>query len=153
MLAPVWLMFLYCIYGQIGDRLLWNKKTYRPVFMILTAVWMMYGNISLYTSETFAMTRTWQGKGMMAGMVIPALFLCLIYLAQETVSQGMWMLFICVCLSAVLATSVSFMIVPTVAGVAAVLIGIKKKSLRFAAELFLCCMPCLLLAVCYMIVK
>jgi hypothetical protein len=152
-LAPVWLMFLYCIYGQIGDRLLWNKKTYRPVFMILTAVWMMYGNISLYTSETFAMTRTWQGKGMMAGMVIPALFLCLIYLAQETVSQGMWMLFICVCLSAVLATSVSFMIVPTVAGVAAVLIGIKKKSLRFAAELFLCCMPCLLLAVCYMIVK
>lgn len=152
-LAPVWLMLLYCIYGQIGDRLLWNKKTYRPVFMILTAVWMMYGNISLYTSETFAMTRTWQGKGMMAGMVIPALFLCLIYLAQETVSQGMWMLFICVCLSAVLATSVSFMIVPTVAGVAAVLIGIKKKSLRFAAELFLCCMPCLLLAVCYMIVK
>lgn len=152
-LAPVWLMFLYCIYGQIADRLLWNKKTYRPVFMILTAVWLMYGNISLYTSETFAMTRTWQGKGMMAGMIIPALFLCLIYLAQETVSQGMWMLFICVCLSAVLATSVSFMIVPTVAGVAAVLIGIKKKSLRFAAELFLCCMPCLLLAVCYMIVK
>lgn len=152
-LGPVWLMFMYCIYGQIGDRLLWNRKTYRPVFMILTAVWLMYGNISLYTSETFAMTRTWQGKGMMAGMVIPALFLCLIYLAQETVSQGVWMLFICVCLSAVLATSVSFMIVPTVTAAAAVLIGIKKRSLRFAAELFLCCMPCLLLGVCYMMLK
>lgn len=152
-LAPVWLMFMYCIYGQIGNRLLWNKRSYRPVFMIFIAVWLMFGNVSLYTSETFAMTRTWQGKGLMAGMVVPALFLCLIYLAQEKVSQGMWMLFICVCLSAVFATSVSFMIIPTVSAAAAVLIGMKKKSLRFGAELFLCCVPCLLLAVCYIIVK
>ena len=121
--------------------------------MILLAVWFMYGNISLYTTETFAMTRTWQGKGLMAGMVIPALFLSLLYLAQETTSQGMWMLFICVCVSAVFATSTSFMIIPTMTGIAGVLIGIRKKSLRFAVELFLCCVPCLLLAVCYFIVK
>ena len=152
-LAPVWLMFMYCIYGQICNRLLWNRKAYRPVFMILIAVWFMYGNISLYTTETFAMTRTWQGKGLMAGMVIPALFLALIYLAQESVSQGMWLLFICVCVSSVLATSVSFMVIPTITGVAAVLIGIKKRSVKFAAELFLCCVPCLLLAVCYMVIK
>lgn len=152
-LAPVWLMFMYCIYGQICNRLLWNKRNYRPVFMILIAVWFLYGNISLYTSETFAMTRTWQGKGMMAGMVIPALFLCLIYLAQERVSQGMWMLYICVCISAVMATSISFMLIPTITGVAAVLIGVKKRSVRFAAELLLCCAPCLLLAVCYMVVR
>ncbi|MEZ3444035.1 MAG: hypothetical protein K1W30_02650 [Lachnospiraceae bacterium] len=152
-LAPVWLMFLYCIYGQICSRLLRNQKKYRPLFMILIAVWFMYGNISLYTTETFAMTRTWQGKGMMAGMVIPALFLCLLYLAQEDVSQGMWLLFICVCMTAVFATSISFMVIPTITGVAAVLLGIRKKSVRFAAELFLCCAPCLLLAVCYMVMR
>lgn len=152
-LAPVWLLFMYCIYGQICSRLLWNRKNDRPVFMILIAVWFMYGNISLYTTETFAITRTWQGKGLMAGMVIPALFLSLLYLAQERVSQGMWMLLICVCMSAVMATSISFMVIPTITGVAAVLIGLKKKSAKFAAELFLCCSPCLLLAVCYMVVR
>ena len=152
-LAPVWLGFMYCIYGQIGSRLLWNRKNYKPVFMILIAVWYMYGNISLYTAETFAMTRTWQGKGMMAGMVIPAMFLSLVYLAQENVSQGMWMLFICVCMAAVFATSISFMIVPTITGVASVLIGYKKRSVKFAVELFLCCVPCLMLAVCYFIVR
>lgn len=152
-LAPVWLMFMYCIYGQISSRLLWNRKHYKPVFMILMAIWFMYGNISLYTTETFAMTRTWQGKGLMAGMVIPALFLSLLYLAQENVSQGMWMLFICVCMSAVFATSISFMLIPTIVGVAAVIFGIRKKNVKFAAELFLCCMPCLLLAVCYLVVK
>lgn len=152
-LAPVWLMFLYCIYGQICTRLLSSRKHYKPAFMILTALWFLYGNVSLYTAETFALTRTWQGKGMMAGMVIPALFLCLLYLAQEDVSQGVWMLFICVCMSAVFATSVSFMMIPTITGAAAVLFGIRKRSPRFAAEVFLCCAPCLLLAVCYMIVR
>ena len=152
-LAWVWLGFMYCVYGQIASRILWNRKNYKPVFMILIAVWFLYGNVSLYTTETFAMTRIWQGKGLMAGMVIPAMFLCLLYLAQESVSQGMWMLFLCVCVSAVLATSVSFMVVPTITGIAAVLIGIKKKSVRYGVDLFLCCVPCLLLALCFFIVK
>ncbi len=152
-LGPVWLMFMYCIYGQIGNRLMSKHKNYRPLFMIFLAVWFAFGNISLYTSETFAMTRTWQGKGLMAGMVIPALFLCLIYMGQEEVSQGMWMLFICVCLSAVFATSVSFMLVPTIAGLSAVFIGIKNRSLRHAAKMFACCIPCVLLGVCYILIK
>ena len=152
-LAPVWLGFMYCVYGQIASRLLWNRKNYKPIFMILLAIWFMYGNISLYTTETFAMTRIWQGKGLMAGMVLPAMFLCLLYLAQESVSQGMWLLFVCVCLSAVFATSVAFMVIPTITGIASVMIGIKKKSIRYGADLFLCCVPCLLLAVCFFIVR
>lgn len=152
-LAPVWLLFMYCIYGQIGNRLLWNRRNYRPVFMILIVAWYLFGNISLYTSETFAMTRTWQGKGMMAGMVIPALFLCLLYLVQEKTGPGIWMLFICVCLSAVFATSISFMMIPTVAGVAAVLAGIRNRSPAHAVKLFACCIPCLVLAVCYILVS
>jgi len=152
-LGVVWLGFLYCVYGQIASRILWNRKNYKPVFMILIAVWFMYGNVSLYTTETFVMTRIWQGKGLMAGMVLPAMFLCLLYLAQESVSQGMWLLFICVCMSAVFATSVAFMVIPTMTGIAAVMIGIKKKSVKYGVDLFLCCLPCLLLALCYFIMK
>ena len=152
-LGVVWLGFLYCVYGQIASRILWNRKNYKPVFMILIAVWFMYGNVSLNTTETFAMTRIWQGKGLMAGMVLPAMFLCLLYLAQESVSQGMWLLFICVCMSAVFATSVAFMVIPTMTGIAAVMIGIKKKSVKYGVDLFLCCLPCLLLALCYFIMK
>ena len=159
-LSAVWLVFMYGIYGQIGNRLLpitksagRAKSNFRPVFLILTAVWFAFGNISLYTSETFAMTRTWQGKGMMAGMILPALFLCLLSLARDRVSPGVWMLYECVLVSAVFATSVSFMLVPTIVGAAAALIGWKKKSVRAAAGIFACCVPCLLLAVCYLVVK
>jgi hypothetical protein len=152
-LAVVWLMLMYCIYGQIGNFLLEKNKNYRPVFMILISVWFMFGNISLYTSETFAMTRTWQGKGMMAGMVLPALVLCMLHLASREVSRGIWILYICVCLSAVFATSVSFMLIPTVAGIASIGIGIKKRSAGFTIKMFSCCIPCMLLAVCYMFMR
>lgn len=153
MLAPVWLLFLYCIYGQLANCILRDHRAYKPVFMIFIIVWFAFGNISIYTAETFAMTRTWQGKGLFAGMVLPALFLCLLYLAGEEASEGMWMLFVCVCLSGVFATSVSFMLVPTIAGVAAVLIGVKKRSFRYALKLFSCCVPCLILGGCYLLLS
>jgi hypothetical protein len=113
----------------------------------------MFGNISLYTTETFAMTRTWQGKGMMAGMILPALMLCMFYLADEGVSRGIWILFVCVCLSAVFATSISFMLIPTIVGVASIVIGIKKRSPGFIIKMFMGCVPCMILAVCYIFMR
>jgi hypothetical protein len=121
--------------------------------MILIAVWFMFGNISLYTTETFALTRTWQGKGMMAGMILPALFLCILYLVGDKVDTGIWIMFICVCLSAVFATSVSFMLIPTVVGMASIIIGIRKKSAGFIIKMFFCCVPCMALAVCYVFMR
>jgi hypothetical protein len=153
-LGAVWLMFMYCIYGQIGNCLLDGKnKNYRPIFMILIAVWFAFGNVSLYTAETFAMTRTWQGKGLMAGIVLPALVLCMLYFSKKHVDKGVWMLFVCVCISAVFATSVSFMLIPTVVGIAAIALGIKKKSAGFILKMFACCVPCMIIAVFYVIMR
>lgn len=152
-LGPVWLIFMYCIYGQIGSCLLDKNKNYRPVFMIFVLVWFAFGNVSLYTSETFALTRTWQGKGMMAGMVLPALVLCLLYLAKEKVGYGIWMLFISVCVSAVFATSIAFMLIPTVVGIASIIIGIKKKNAGVIVRIFSCCIPCVILAVCFVLMR
>lgn len=45
-----------------------------PIFMIIMAVFQIFGNVSIYTSETFFLTRTWQGKAVAGALVIPALF-------------------------------------------------------------------------------
>ncbi len=154
MLAVVWLLLMYCVLSQICARLLDNeKRKYRPVFMILIALWLAFGNISLYTAETFAMTRTWQGKGLMAGMVLPALFLCFLNLAEAKSNKGMFMLLVCVILSAVFATSIAFMLVPTVVGLAAVLIGIKKREFKTPLLMLTACIPCILLGGIYIAMR
>lgn len=152
-LSAVWLLLMYCILGQIANRLFPKKKEYRPLFMTFLSIWYAFGNISLYTAETFAMTRTWQGKGLMAGIVLPALFLCLLYLSDTKIQKGIWMLFCMVIVSAVFATSIAFMLIPTIVGVAAILIGWHKKSVRTFIQICVCCIPCLILAVCYLTVK
>lgn len=150
-LSVVWLVLMYMIYAQIANRLFWKEKQYKPLFLCLISVWFCYGNISLYTAETFIMTRTWQGKGVMAGIVLPALFLCMLYLLDKKVNKGTWMLLVAIIISAVLATSVSFMLIPTVVGLSAVLFSMKKRSLKLFFEMCACCIPCLVLAVCYLL--
>lgn len=152
-LAPVWLLLMYCVYGQLGKRLLAKNKEWQPLLLIFLSVWFAFGNISLYTAETFIMTRTWQGKGLMAGVILPALLLCLIYLADKKPKPGSWLLFVMVILSAVFATSVAFMLIPTVVGLAAVLIGWQKKSAKTVLLMGAGCLPCILLAFCYLMLR
>lgn len=152
-LSVVWLVLMYCVYGQLGKRLLAKNREWQPLFLIFMEVWFLFGNISLYTSETFIMTRTWQGKGLMAGVILPALLLSLIYLADQKTRFGNWLLFVSVILSAVFATSVAFMLIPTVVGLAAVLIGWQKKDAKIVLLMGAGCLPCIVLAFCYLLLR
>lgn len=76
----------YILYFQVGKALFKKKEGARssqeqlPMFMVLIALWQMFGAVSIYTTETFFLTRTWQGKSFAGNFVIPAvvwIFLCL----------------------------------------------------------------------------
>lgn len=64
--------------GQTGRRQVENGGFFHrenlPIFMILMAMFQIFGNVSIYTNETFFLTRTWQGKAVAGSLVIPALF-------------------------------------------------------------------------------
>lgn len=76
----------YLLYYEIGRALFVKmpesggadgkvlRRENLPIFMILMAVFQIFGNVSIYTSETFFLTRTWQGKAVAGALVIPALF-------------------------------------------------------------------------------
>lgn len=73
--APVCLILLtYALYFQIGKKLFPEKRTETLRFLILMALFQIFGNVSIYTSETFFLTRTWQGKSLCGNFMIPAIF-------------------------------------------------------------------------------
>lgn len=74
----------YLIYFQIGGQLFAGKKRLIPMFMFLIALWQMFGNVSIYTTETFFLTRTWQGKSFAGNFIIPAVFWIYLCLFRET---------------------------------------------------------------------
>lgn len=89
----------YLLYGQIGKALFLEKKGQLPMFLTLLALWQMFGNISVYTTETFFLTRTWQGKSFAGNFIIPAviwIFLRLFERQENTGTNdkntGLWLL-------------------------------------------------------------
>lgn len=83
----------YLVYYEIGRALFREKpeadirsagsRENLPVFMILMAMFQIFGNVSIYTNETFFLTRTWQGKAVAGSLVIPALLWLFLLLYQD----------------------------------------------------------------------
>lgn len=60
------------IYIEIGRKLLGDKyRDLLPEFILFVMLFQVFGSTSIYTSETFLLTRTWQGKSMVANFLFP----------------------------------------------------------------------------------
>ena len=68
---------------QIGALLFKEKKNEKYLFASLVALFNMYGYVSIYTPQTFFLTRTWQGKSIFANLFLPVLLLLLLWMADK----------------------------------------------------------------------
>ncbi|MBE5844857.1 MAG: hypothetical protein E7302_11935 [Butyrivibrio sp.] len=87
-LPLVILPLVYIVYLEIGRILLGVKQELLPIFMIIIALFLMFGNTSIYTAETFLMMRTWQGKAMVANFIIPMILWIFLWLFEDCRKPG-----------------------------------------------------------------
>lgn len=88
----VFIPLTYLIYYQIGKTLFARKRELLPMFMLLLGLWQTFGNVSLYTTETFFLTRTWQGKSFAGNFVIPAVIWIFLRLYEDEKKAVWWIL-------------------------------------------------------------
>lgn len=136
----------YCIYGMLGSRMLAGKKKYLPAFMIFVSLLIVWGNYSLYTAETFLMTRTRQGKAALGNIVIPVCFLLIFMIAERLsenrkVEKALWMLlFADVTVSALCSTLGGFLMA-LLLGVFGLCAAFAYKRWKFLIPLAVCLFP------------
>lgn len=82
-LGAVLLLLCYLIYSRIAVLLFDGQEEGIPYFMLFVSLLLMFGNYSFYTTETFLMTRTSQGKAVLGSLIIPFLFWCLLQAGRE----------------------------------------------------------------------
>ncbi len=133
-MGPFFLTLTSLIYTLIGVRLLREKKDYIPLFVFLVGLWYVNSNVSLFTAETFAYTRTWQGKAVFGNICIP---LSLIWLYDIFKKEKKGAVFLALTsVVSVLATTASVFLLGILLGMACVTLGlyklIKEKSLKKA---------------------
>lgn len=145
----LFLPLAYTVFYEIGKHLFKKKQEYLPVFMILTALLQMFGNVSIYTNETFLMTRTWQGKAVAAGIVIPVTICLLLWIfdksedsgKQRESMAGLWILLALANMTAGVCTSMVVFLNAMLIGVTAFWIMLAERKFSILVKAGIVCIP------------
>lgn len=133
----------YILYCHLGKELLKEKKELLPMFLVLIALWQMFGNISIYTTETFFLTRTWQGKSFAGNFVIPAviwIFLCLME-EKNTGKKGFWLLLACLNFAGGASSSLAILLSCLMTAGFSLLFAVRERRLGILIKGALSCVP------------
>lgn len=117
-----------------------------PVFMIIMAVFQIFGNVSIYTSETFFLTRTWQGKALAGALVIPALFWVFLQIYDKGVRNGrtdagFWILLVCINMTAGVCSSIAVFLVCILIAVATFCLAVAERDWKVLFKVGAACIP------------
>lgn len=151
----------YLVYFEIGKTLFCGNAFQRksgdsdnllcsenlPVFMIIMSLFQIFGNVSIYTNETFFLTRTWQGKAVAGSLVIPALFW--IYLCiydsgtkkRRTNSAGLWFVLVCINMTAGVCSSIAVFLVCILMAVTALCLAVVERDFKVILKMGAVCIP------------
>ena len=147
--------FSYLIYYEIAKVLFASNKENIPVFMIIMSMFQLFGNVSIYTNETFFLTRTWQGKSVAANVVIPMMFLLLLWIFNGEAKKkgqdaGVWIMLVCLNMTAGVSSSLAVFLLAILLGAAAVCLMIVERDWKIPVKLGLTCIPNMIYVMLYL---
>lgn len=146
----------YAIYMEIGRNVLRKERKKLPIFMIFVAIMQVFGNVSIYTNATFFLTRTWQGKSILANICIPAVIWLLLSLfdsdrTQNENSLGLWIILFIVNIVAAMSSTASVFLMAMLIGLSGLMLSIKEKNLQILLKLIITCIPLVVYGVIYLL--
>ena len=165
----------YYVYYRCARQVLRERTDLVLLFLTFLSLFFIFGNISIYTPETFFLMRTWQGKSMTANLVIPLLFTALLMLAGQEVGEAWrlcsrrerafpWVLFLLADIASGFFSTSGMLIVTMLGGLGVLVIfaatwkkkgepDLWKHRLKLAGLTICCCMPGMLLALAGRVLK
>lgn len=121
-----------------------EKGRMLPGFMILMMLFQLFGNVSIYTPETFLLTRTWQGKSIMGNLILPLGIWILLELQEEGSSRFLTAFTVLLSLASGLFTSMAPLLLCTLLLLGSFLIALSEKKVSVFFRTALGCIPCYL---------
>ncbi len=134
----------YVVYYQIGRILLKRRderltRSLTFLFMTLIALWQIFGNISLYTTETFFLTRTWQGKSFAGNFIIPATIWIFLKLYENEKEKGLWVLLLCLNFAGGASSSLAVLLSCLMTAGFGFLFAVGKRQIGIFVKACFCC--------------
>lgn len=143
-----------------GRRISGKKETERReqtrqigLFLVLLSLIHIYSYYSIYTQGTFLLIRIWQGKAVLAAVMLP----CLFYMGYKAMTRyqekGDWLILFLCAVSCTMVSSMGVALAPVMLGILALLFGVFKGKWRYVRNMIICCMPCVVIGALYLVLK
>lgn len=153
-IIPVFLVILiYLVYYLIAKKIF--NKDLVSVFSMLCFISLLniFGNYSVYTSETFMLTRIWQGKAVFAALIIPLLIYCLLNIYTAKKNDGNYIVLFLSMISSCLMSGLGTFLTVIIVMVFGLWYGIIKRSLKNIFVFMVMCFPNVIYCFIYYLLK
>lgn len=138
----------YMVYGLIGKRLFPEDQQLQGMFLALAVLLHLFMSGEHTAGLTFLSITPWVGKGVLATVLIPMLFYCILRTVQDE-RAGNWILLGVTGLGGCLLSSMGIMLTPVFVGVTVFLLALRKRSVRYLLYGAASCLPCIVLGIYY----
>jgi hypothetical protein len=151
---PVVFMGLaYMVLYQLGRKWFPKERDSRGIFLLLCALLIWFSGYSIYNSGNFQLVRIWQGKAVLASVLLPLLFYLCISIIMEKRPSYSWLLLGMANTGCCLLSSMGIILAPLVTGIFLLLGLFRFRSLKRTIKGCLCCLPSLILGIIYLLIR
>ena len=129
--APFLLCISYYVYYLIGKEL-FKGKSEQGIFLLFIAVIQLFFAGNVYTQSVFSLVRIWQGKAVIASVMIPSFLLIMLQIERDNRSSNWgWMIvFACAsCLLSGMGVAISLIMIGVYGGYAVIYKRLKGINL------------------------
>jgi len=146
----------YTIYLEIGRNVLKKERKKLPIFMIFIAIMQIFGNVSIYTNSTFLITRTWQGKSVLANICLPCVIWLLLNIfdsdnRDEDNTLGLWIILFSTNIVAAMSSTASVFLMAMLIGLSGLVLALREKNIQILLKLIITCIPLVVYGALYML--
>lgn len=141
------------IYYQLGLQLFGNNHKKKSVTFAFFLFWLNLFSFNLFTSAEFLFFRAFEGKTILACIILPMVFLLFLRIAGNHLERSHWLeLVLVVSASFGLNMSAIYML-PFELSICLIPLGLSKKSFSVWIRCAICLIPCILYGLAYLLTK
>lgn len=142
-ILPICVIFIaYMVFTLLGKMLFENDGRTVGIFLSLLGTINICSGFSNYTLTFRLLVCSWQGKAILATVILPFLFYQMFQMIE---GQDTFMEYFIIFMGIIAATSVTLMgvgLAPILIIVAALVLAIQQKNIKLVIKSGICCVPC-----------
>lgn len=148
----LFLLLAYAVYALIGRALFFYDMEKTGCFLILVSALNIFAGYSEQTGGLFLLSRLWQGKAILAGILFPMILYLGMRIFMMKGKPADWLLLSVVLCACCMASWTGILLGAVMVGILGILSAWRQKSIRVLLHSALCCLPNLFCMVMYLVI-